>query len=99
MRCCLGFIANQVCGLNDEEIADVETPASARNTYGEDKPKVFKMFREKLPGFFFGSSFGNTKGVIDLMMINDSRLMNSSLREEHVVKTLAGFGIDVEFVD
>lgn len=95
-RCCLGFAAQQLCGIADSVLFGKTTPASLPRLFANTIPQLVRVHDGIIPehnGEFSDSAQGNM-----IMHFNDTCGLFDEEREELLTKRFAELGIDVEFI-
>lgn len=92
-RCCLGFYANQVCGLTDEQICNAYAPGGVAWTYPDRRAQWGGL----LSGW--GQDLENSEICSRIMETNDKLSEDSELREALLIALFAVMDITVHFVD
>ena len=106
-RCCLGFVANQLIGLSDEEIDGVSAFDGAaadvyKGKYSDVKRRAENVryrAREMLSAIFTMRDRQGRPLATQIVHINDDARIVDSEREEKIIEMFKKIDIAIEFVD
>lgn len=94
-RCCLGFYANQICGLTDAQLDRLTTPAKTV-IYGFD----YNAWGPLLDSTQVGQHRLHDSSLCsEVMGVNDDKGIGGEEREETLTALFAGMGITIQFTD